>query len=262
MANYYGICRTNYFHVTDEDAYQRLFSNLSADSEIEDFSKQDENGQIYHAFGCEDSIEYHAPLSSLESVIQAVKEGKKLYDQDDNEISYHQLDSSACPIYALYTAKFCHPLDHEEVKRAIADGKTLYKEKIDLDTVFNSHRKAVEVTVEELESIDNNRRDSYPRLFTDKKLQNCIYHPQHDRICDDSDIFEDRFDDFLYGIQKILPEGEAFVFQEVGSVKLVSLLGYYAIVTRDTIETNRMNSQIEKRTKELLGDNYILKIEA
>lgn len=54
MSNYYSMSRTNYFHVTDEDKYNEIFSRLgigSCDSaELLDFTELDENGKKYHAF--------------------------------------------------------------------------------------------------------------------------------------------------------------------------------------------------------------------
>lgn len=59
MANYYGWTKTNYFRVTDENAYEKLFSGLRAcDAELHDFTKT-ENGIIYHGFGAEGSIDYY-----------------------------------------------------------------------------------------------------------------------------------------------------------------------------------------------------------
>lgn len=51
MANYMGTCRTNYFRVTDEAAYQKLFSKLIGEDDIHDFTKEDD-GVTYHGFGC------------------------------------------------------------------------------------------------------------------------------------------------------------------------------------------------------------------
>ena len=58
MANYYEVTRTNYFRVTDEDKYQELFQMLTSEDNIEDFTKEDSDGVIYHGFGAYSSIEY------------------------------------------------------------------------------------------------------------------------------------------------------------------------------------------------------------
>ena len=58
MANYNETARTNYFRVTDEKRYQELFSKLIAEDEIYDWTKTDENGIIWHAFGSYGCIEY------------------------------------------------------------------------------------------------------------------------------------------------------------------------------------------------------------
>ena len=38
MANYTAASRTNYFRVTDEDKYSELFSNLTSEDIINDFT--------------------------------------------------------------------------------------------------------------------------------------------------------------------------------------------------------------------------------
>ena len=61
MANYIATSRTNYFTVTDEEQYKKLFCNLTAESNIEDFTKTDLDGKIVHGFGAYDSIGYIDP---------------------------------------------------------------------------------------------------------------------------------------------------------------------------------------------------------
>lgn len=51
MANYGCATRTNYFRVTDEERYAKLFSCLQTyDDVMHDFTKE-EDGIIYHGFG-------------------------------------------------------------------------------------------------------------------------------------------------------------------------------------------------------------------
>ena len=61
MANYYATCRTNYFRVTDEEKYQRLFSGLCAEDRISDFTETDEEGITRHGFGCYGSLFWTDP---------------------------------------------------------------------------------------------------------------------------------------------------------------------------------------------------------
>lgn len=57
MANYYGTTRTNYFQVTDEQAYAELFAGLhGTDDSVEDFSETLKDGTIVHGFGTYGSI--------------------------------------------------------------------------------------------------------------------------------------------------------------------------------------------------------------
>lgn len=57
MANYMTASRTNYFRVTDEDKYSKLFNRLISEDTIDDFTET-KDGVIYHAFGCYGSIFY------------------------------------------------------------------------------------------------------------------------------------------------------------------------------------------------------------
>lgn len=57
MANYYATVRTNYFRVINEEKYQKIFSKLSGEDTIHDFTKE-ENGVIYHGFGSYGCVEY------------------------------------------------------------------------------------------------------------------------------------------------------------------------------------------------------------
>ena len=62
MANYYSCSRTNYFRVTDEEKYKRLFANLvGGEDDVHDFSKE-KDGVTYHAFGAYGSIDYAVPF--------------------------------------------------------------------------------------------------------------------------------------------------------------------------------------------------------
>lgn len=58
MANYYGTVRTNYFKVTDEEKYQEIFSNLTAEESIEDFTEKTDDGELLHGFGSYSTIDY------------------------------------------------------------------------------------------------------------------------------------------------------------------------------------------------------------
>lgn len=57
MANYRATARTNYFRVTDEEKWQKLFNGLCCEGEIYDFTEE-RDGIKYHGFGAYDSIDY------------------------------------------------------------------------------------------------------------------------------------------------------------------------------------------------------------
>lgn len=66
MANYIETARTNYFRVTDEKRYQELFGNLTSEDEIHDFTKTNENGILWHAFGSYGFIDYTTDEDDLD----------------------------------------------------------------------------------------------------------------------------------------------------------------------------------------------------
>ena len=59
MADYLATARTNYFRVTDEEKYSKLFNRLRCEDRIEDFT-ENKDGVIYHGFGAYGSIDYLA----------------------------------------------------------------------------------------------------------------------------------------------------------------------------------------------------------
>jgi hypothetical protein len=59
MANYMETCKTNHFRVTDEEKYRKLFGLLDAEDTIYDLTETDNDGNIWHAFGCYGTVDYH-----------------------------------------------------------------------------------------------------------------------------------------------------------------------------------------------------------
>ena len=66
MADYIATARTNYFRVTDEQKYQKLFKGLVSDNQLFDFTKE-ENGIVFHAFGSYGWISYETGQDDGES---------------------------------------------------------------------------------------------------------------------------------------------------------------------------------------------------
>lgn len=77
MANYECACRTSYFRVDDEEKYAELFNSLGGEDAIDDFTKTDEQGNKWHAFGSYGPI---SPKSDSGSVYGADSE----YEDDDD----------------------------------------------------------------------------------------------------------------------------------------------------------------------------------
>lgn len=78
MANYISQCRTNYFRVTDEEKYQKIFSRLIGnETEIEDFTEE-KDGDILHGFGSLSTVYYKTdeseePDGNLEAFLQELQ---------------------------------------------------------------------------------------------------------------------------------------------------------------------------------------------
>lgn len=51
MANYISSTRTNYFHVTNSEAFKDLMKHCTAEDEIQVFEEPDGNGETTYAFG-------------------------------------------------------------------------------------------------------------------------------------------------------------------------------------------------------------------
>ena len=138
MANYEAVSRTNYFRVTDEEKYQKLFSNLVANDDIYDFTET-KDGATYHGFGSYSSISYRLKLSEP--------------TEDGNEYDYD-------------------------------------------------------------------------------------------------------FDKFLYGIQDILPDDEAFIYFEVGNEKLRYVNAYAFLVTKEKIDSVDLDMAAKELVQEILGKTF------
>lgn len=72
---------------------------------------------------------------------------------------------------------------------------------------------------------------------------------------DDEELLYD-LEVFLTELQKILPDGEAFIYQETGYEKLRYVTGFAYIVTNKTIEWVSLENSIMTKAKELLGKDF------
>lgn len=55
-------------------------------------------------------------------------------------------------------------------------------------------------------------------------------------------------------LQKILPEGEAFIYLESGFEKLAYVNGLYVIVTKDDVRTGDIHTDSTEKARKMLGD--------
>ena len=78
MANYYGVTRTNYFAVTDEDAFRQIIAGYSNPKMLV-FEKVQQDGTKLFGFGC------YASLDSLKS------EDGEPEDCEEADVFYEEL---------------------------------------------------------------------------------------------------------------------------------------------------------------------------
>lgn len=82
MANYNATSRTNYFRVTDEEKYQEIFSKLSSEAGIEDFTKTKDDGSILHGFGSYSDIVFDNEDDDG-NVYETLSELQKILPEDE-----------------------------------------------------------------------------------------------------------------------------------------------------------------------------------
>ena len=75
------------------------------------------------------------------------------------------------------------------------------------------------------------------------------YVSDDNELCCLSDVFYPE-------LQKILPEGEAFILQEAGHEKLCYVEGRAEIVTKDTVKYVDLAWAVMEKAKELLGKDF------
>ena len=81
-----------------------------------------------------------------------------------------------------------------------------------------------------------------------------------DYVSDDNELCS-LSDAFYPELQRILPEGEAFILQEVGHEKLRYVNGRADIVTKDTVKYVDLATAIMQKAKELLGKEFETELE-
>lgn len=64
------------------------------------------------------------------------------------------------------------------------------------------------------------------------------------------------FDEFIKGIQSILPDDEAFMFFESGHEKLRYVVGYCTVVTNKEIRYMSLDNWAKTQAKEILGEDF------
>lgn len=142
MANYNSCSRTNYFRVTDEAKYKKLFKKLTSDGEVEDLSKEENNGVLYHAFGAFGSVDY---------IIQSK-------DNDDYEYDFDFFLKEIQKILPEKEAFIYMESGHEKLRYVVGFAIIVTKDKIE---TVNIQRDALDKAREMLGDIEFNSELSY-----------------------------------------------------------------------------------------------------
>ena len=115
MANYYATARTNYFRVTDENKYTKLFTGLTSECTVEDFSKE-VDGVLYHGFGSYDTIAYWDEEKEEFNFDLFLEQLQKILPDDEAfiymEAGYEKL---------RYVNGFCIVVTNKEIKTMYLD---------------------------------------------------------------------------------------------------------------------------------------------
>lgn len=67
-------------------------------------------------------------------------------------------------------------------------------------------------------------------------------------------------DGFITELQKILPDDEVFVYEEVGNEKLCYLVGLVVVATKDTVKINELAYVAKNLAKEMVGKEVDIKL--
>lgn len=137
MANYTAVARTNYFKVTDEEEYQKLFSNLitTIGEDIEDFTEV-RDGVTYHGFGSYDSISYRLDCQDdcCECDIGVFLEKIQKILPDNEAFIYFEARYEKL----RYVAEYCLIVTKNDIKRITLDDMPIEYVKNLLGEVFET----------------------------------------------------------------------------------------------------------------------------
>lgn len=96
--------------------------------------------------------------------------------------------------------------------------------------------------------------DDYDIIYISDKSSEC------DVVIFDNDEYDD-LDEFISALQKILPDGEVFVYQEIGYEKLRYFVSFAIIATNKEAKTINFKNSIVNTARELSGNpNLDIKI--
>ena len=91
MANYECTIRTNYFHVTDEKAYEELMRWISAE-DFFDISKTESDGKVLHGFGSYGSMSFYPSAMENDEVKAHISSGHIIYDENGKEVPLDKIN--------------------------------------------------------------------------------------------------------------------------------------------------------------------------
>lgn len=195
MADYLSYYRTNYFHVTDEDAYQKLMKGVRAEDYSDFCEPLSKDVRINYMF------ENNFPVFCCDETGNFIQVSAETVD--NYHVAYKKESRSGFDTYTKIAS------DGDEKGLLHGFGGTGIFEWVDPDLPEN----------------------------------------------EDGDFAESDIDEFYHRLQKLLPDNECFIYQEIGHEKLRYLVGYGVVVTKNDIKSTNISDWCAKTAKEILGNN-------
>ena len=137
MANYYGMTRTNYFHVNNPEALRELIKKVVGDeNDIELWEDKDKFGKPIFAFGGYASIEGIHPIDNKNNDA----------DQDDEDDDNYNYDE---PDYDLFVS---------ELQKLIVDGEAIIITEVGAEKLRYLTAYSVVITKNDAQNVDLERQ--------------------------------------------------------------------------------------------------------
>lgn len=141
MANYYGMTRTNYFHVNDPEGLEKLLKTkvVCSDETLELFEKTDENGKTMFAFG---------GYTSIDGVYPSGRPANKNDYDEKKEFDEEEGPEDDFPDYNLFV---------KELQKFLVDGEAIIITEVGHEKLCYLTAYATVITKDDCKSVDLER---------------------------------------------------------------------------------------------------------